>query len=626
MAIATIIHKGKGKSVYSCKSYRQVRVTPLIGRLLDEFLRPMKISVTKTTQNKSQYGFSEGITYMMGALQRHEVEKFCQDNKITFFGCSLDGESAFEVVDRTIQLRELYCAGEKGEFWQSSRFSYENSHTQIKMKQKLSRKFKETAGVKQGHINSSDNYKIYINPALNTLDTSTLGVWVGPINVSVTGIADDVYLMSSSQSGLQGLIKIAEHYGSRYRIRYGADKTKITVVGSDIDMQYFQDTTPWTMGGENVKVVENNEHLGQIVSGYRQESKNIDLRIQKGRSSLYSLLGPAFAYKCLLSPLVKLHIFRTFTCPIIRTGLCSFALRTQQIEPISLLHRKILKSILHLSKSAPTPAIHFLLGELPIEGRIHRDMFSLFYSVWCNPDTKIHQILKYLLATSPDNSRTWAINLRHLSKMYKLEDPLVSLQKAPPTKARYKELIITKIVSFHEKELKSKAHKNSLMKYFNVSLSSLRGRHHLSLGNIITSKEVKKLRPHLKFLTGDYLTYQRKFEESGHGDPTCRICRIEDESISHILTQCPAYNMIRDRILPEFSAILTLSKNNLQFENIGCDPITLTQFILDPTSFSLETRVHISDPVVPDLFKLSRDYCMAVHTERTRRLQELLNQ
>ena len=26
-------------------------------------------------------------------------------NKITFFGCSLDGESAFEVVDRSIQLR-----------------------------------------------------------------------------------------------------------------------------------------------------------------------------------------------------------------------------------------------------------------------------------------------------------------------------------------------------------------------------------------------------------------------------------------------------------------------------------------------------------------------------------------
>ena len=163
------------------------------------------------------------------------------------------------------------------------------------MQHKISRKFEETAGVKQGHINSSDNYRIYINPALDTLDTSTLGVWVGPINVSVTGVADDNYLMSSSQSGLQALIRIAENYGTRYRIRYGAAKTKITIVGSDIDMQYFRDTTPWTMGGESVKVVENNEHLGQVVSGMRQEAKNIDLRIQKGRNNLFSLLGPAFA-------------------------------------------------------------------------------------------------------------------------------------------------------------------------------------------------------------------------------------------------------------------------------------------------------------------------------------------
>ena len=176
------MYKGKGKH--------------LIGRLLDEYLRPVKISLTRQLQSSNQYGFTENITYMMGALQRHEVEKHCMDNRMTFFGCSLDGESAFEVVDRRIQLRELYCSGEQGEYWKSSKYFYDNSLTQIKMSGKLSRKFEETAGVKQGHINSSDNYKIYINPALNTLDASTLGVWVGPINVSVTGVADDNYLMN----------------------------------------------------------------------------------------------------------------------------------------------------------------------------------------------------------------------------------------------------------------------------------------------------------------------------------------------------------------------------------------------------------------------------------------------
>ena len=325
---------------------------------------------------------------MLGAVKRHEVEKHCIDMKKTFFGCSLDGESAFEVVNRKIQTRELYCAGEDGQYWQASHSSYENSYTQIKMKGKLSRSIEETLGVKQGRNKSSDHYKIYIAPLLDTLDAANLGVWIGSINVSVSGVADDVYLMCDKQTKLQAQLDIASHYGKMFRIKYGATKTKVTVVGSEVDQNYFSDVKPWIMDGEVVQVVEDNEHLGQIVSGKNQEDKNIDLRVEKGRKNLYSFLGSAFSYKCLLSPVLKLHIFRTFTCPIARSGLSSFALRSSNLEPLSIFQRKTLKSILKLSLTAPTPAIHFLTGELPIEGKLHRDVFSLFYSIWANPDLK----------------------------------------------------------------------------------------------------------------------------------------------------------------------------------------------------------------------------------------------
>ena len=120
--------------------------------------------------------------------------------------------------------------------------------------------------------------------------------------------------MSSSQSGLQALINIAEHYGERYKLRYGAAKT-------NIDMEFYHDTTQWKMAGESIKVVEDNKHLGQVVSGERQEAKNIDERIKKGRGYLFSMLGTAFAFKCLLSPLVKMHLLRNYTFPIVRSGL-----------------------------------------------------------------------------------------------------------------------------------------------------------------------------------------------------------------------------------------------------------------------------------------------------------------
>ena len=134
----------------------------------------------------------------------------------------------------------------------------------------------------------------------------------------------------------------------------------------------------------------------------------------------------------MLSPLVKIHLFRTFTCPIIRSGLYSFA----QGIPTDISHFPfpLKSSEVHSPsqpKCTPTPAFNFLLGELPMEGRIHRDMFSLLYGVWCNPDTKIPQIVKYLPQNSSDSRGTWVINLRQIYKIYLVEDPLSCLERTP---------------------------------------------------------------------------------------------------------------------------------------------------------------------------------------------------
>ena len=617
-SVASIVYKAKNKPINHHKSFRQVRVTPLIARCLHEYIRPNIIKITKNIQNNSQYGFTHDISYLMGALQRHESEKFCIDTKKTFFGCSLDGESAFEVVNRAIQTRELFVAGEKGQFWLASKYSYENSQTCIKMNGQLSRNFEEKLGVKQGHLKSSDDYKIYLNPLLDALDSANLGIWIGPINVGSSTCADDIYLISDNQSKLQALLDIAAYYGHMYRAKYGAAKTKVTIVGSDADKQYYSDVMPWHLNGQKVKVTEDNEHLGQVVSGTDQEQKNIELRIEKGRKNLFGMLGAAFAHKCLLSPVVKYHLYRTYTSPIIRSGLSSFSLRSEALKTLTIFHRKTLRGILSFSKNAAIPAIHFLLGDLPIEGQIHRDIFSLFFSVWKNPNSKIYEIVKYLLQTSQKNSRTWSIHLRHLTEKYGIEDPLSCLKRDPPEKSQFKELIKTKISAYYEKSLRLSAENNSKMIYLNVSLVGLRGRHHPALSGLMTSSEVKAARIHLKMLSGDYLTFSIKASQSG-GSPYCRCCSPTSElkeDLAHILAICETYTEIRKRMLPGFQQLCQQSQSNIEFEELSNQVNTLTQFILDPSSFNLKVRINMSDPILPSIFRLSRDYCNAIHTKR----------
>ena len=468
---------------------------------------------------------------------------------------------------------------------------------------------------------------MYTNPLLDTVDSADLGVWPGPVNVGSSACANDEYLMSDSQTKLQALLDIAAFYGSMYRVTYGAAKTKVTVVGSEIDMNYYSDTAPWQLDNQKVKVTEDNDHLGQIVSGLRQEEKNVDLRISKGRNNIFGLLGPAFSFKCLLSPLVKIHLFRTYTCPILRSGLSSFSLRTGALQPLSIFHRKTMRGILNLSKTSNVPALHFLLGELPIEAKIHRDVFALFFSVWSNPDCKIYQIVKYLLENSSENSRTWAIHLRHLCQTYGLLDPLEYLKKDPPSKSEFKENVLTKICAHHERSLRALADNNSKMLYLNVSLTGLRGRHHPALAGIITTQEVQKCRIHLKMLAGDYFTYEVKADQSG-GSPHCRCCPYPSpsENLQHILTKCSAYSDVRTRIVKEYENLGSQSKSNISFQSILSDDSSFCQFVLDPSSFNLTSRIHLSDPILGQIFKLSRDYCFAVNSTRKKILKTKENQ
>ena len=83
------------------------------------------------------------------------------------------------------------------------------------------------------------------------------------------------------------MLYIASHYGKMFRIKYCADKIKVTVVGSEVDISYFQDVKPWSIYNEVVKVEEDNEHLKQIVSERNQEQKNVDLRLLQGRKSFF---------------------------------------------------------------------------------------------------------------------------------------------------------------------------------------------------------------------------------------------------------------------------------------------------------------------------------------------------
>ena len=296
------------------------------------------------------------------------------------------------------------------------------------------------------------------------------------------------------------------------------------------------------------------------------------------------------------------------------------------MSSITVFHHKILRGFLRLSQTSPIPSLYFLLGELPIENKIHLETLSLFYNIWANPSSKINQILQYILMMSDSTSTTWSNHIRILCQMYNLPDPLTLLKQSPWSKARWRELTLTNVTVHAEKKWRQLASTNSKMTYLNVQLLGLSGKPHPALSNINTTRDVTRLRLHLKFLTGDYLSFQLLANDQSNKDPHCRLCQASCEDIKHILTECRSTADVRERIFPDLLNVVAEVNPNSGILNLpSLTSNILTQFILDCGSSNLNNdfRLSYAHPGTPEVFRIARDWCFAINNARIRLLKKL---
>ena len=468
-----------------------------------------------------------------------------------------------------------------------------------------------------------------MNPCLLTADASKLGFFIGPICISVICIADDTYVMSGSPRSLQGLINIVGHYGRRYRLVFGAEKTRVTVTGSRHDMLYYKENNIWQLYGERLVVAENNDHLGLVVSGHHEERKNVDKNIESARNALFNFLGNVFAYKCKLSQAVQYHTWCVFIKPVLRSGLSALPIRPSVMQPLIKFHHKILRAILKLSLYSPIAPIYFLLGEPPIEASLHLDLLSLFWNIWSNPHTKVFEVVKYLLMMSDNSSLTWSAHIRIVFQIYQLPDPLQLLQSAPWSKERWKSHTSIAVLSHHEKLWRQKAKNNYKLQYLNVQCTGLSGKLHPILSWVLTTQDVMVVRPHIKMLAGDYLCFEFLSHDRGL-DPHCRLCQVSSdypglvEDYSHILVGCSATADTRLDKLPTLLNIVLFHNPNNGILDRPSNQF-LTQFVLDCSSLNLpsDTRIPQDHPGFTDIVRQCSIMINAIHKDRTRQLKAM---
>ena len=161
------------------------------------------------------------------------------------------------------------------------------------------------------------------------------------------------------------------------------------------------------------------------------------------------------------------------------------------------------------------------------------------------------------------------------------------------------------------------------MTYLNVQLYGLTGRHHPAIQYIQTTQDAKKLRLHLKFLTCDFITNERLAQDQPNLSKACSLCSDPVDSIQHVLVSCRATSDIRSRLLPELMNVVAQVQPMSRILEPDTPPSIMTQLILDCCSFNLAAsfRIPIHNPGIPEIYRISRDWCFGIATARSRMLK-----
>ena len=208
-----------------------------------------------------------------------------------------------------------------------------------------------------------------------------------------------------------------------------------------------------------------------------------------------------------------------------------------------------------------------------MEASLHLDILSQFSNIQVNPQTKVFEVLKYLLMMADSSSLTQSAHVTLLFQLYKLPDSLVQHNSQSWPKETWKQHTKAAIISHHEATVRQTAsRKNKRRKTPPCSTW------------VLTTQYVSTVWPHVKMLAGDYLC----FAELAHDralDSQCHLCHILShhsapaENLEHVLTTCIANANTRTGLGSQLSS----QQTSLQPHSEHPDAIYPGLLFLEPT-------------------------------------------
>ena len=224
-AALNMIWKNKG-SEQDISTYRPIALTVIFRKILEKILKP-RIEETMQPLDVAQGGFRQGRSSLDLVFALDSILKEQNRKKQPCFQAFLDIKGAYDSVNREILWRKCELKNIGGPRLRLIKSMFDHAEVAVRVNGKESRYVKMGRGLLQGSLLSPLLFNVFIDDLPKILRSGNKGVNIAGTKINSLIYADDIVLISKTQTSLQKCLKACERHSRRNGYTFAPEKCEI---------------------------------------------------------------------------------------------------------------------------------------------------------------------------------------------------------------------------------------------------------------------------------------------------------------------------------------------------------------------------------------------------------------
>ena len=438
-----------------------------------------------------------------------------------------------------------------------------------------------SGGVRQGDNLAPTLFAMFINSLTNEINQLNEGITIdnGRLNLSILLFADDIVLISETETGLQRQLNALHNWVKKNRMACNMDKTKIVHFrNKNKDQTNFN----FKLGAEPISKASNYKYLGLTLDEFLDFGFTTDILATSGSRALGALTSKYFSAKGLLYKTYA-KLYRSTVIPVLNYAAPIWGIKKYHSH--ELIQQRAMRTFLGVGKKTPIPGLYGEMGWRTLNHQVKLDTIKYWLRLYNMENSRIpKQIFMWDYRRSLLGKKSWNKNVKEIFTSLNMRDTFYGVgieQQRLVTQEVETNLVKEEITNLQE-EIK----KMPKLRTYRIVKQNYETEPYLKLHmNRYRRSLVTKIR--LGVLPINIELGRRKKQKLE--ERTCPSCPDQIEDETHFLLTCPLYNDNRLRLFNVFEEKTSINLNDLPLSDALFALLNLTVTINSVAKFIEES-------------------------------------